>query len=195
MEGSKNPVILAQIYATLHVPGARWKRHCRSLGLGKYIVWVYVYRVALIAGGERFQSAGHRSSTGYLWKQLWKRGDCSVDIRGFYKTWGQRNLMKNRGNFRGQKDPGLRCVGWSGEDRIVKEGDDLWAWCLVQLTGPLFSIAECSASVMNVQKQCNALKQNMCLESSCTKVTYTGLCWNYFQLIRRQQKMHWKLLY
>lgn len=59
MEGSKNLVILAQIYAILHVPGARWKRHCRSLGLGKYTVWVYVYRVALIAGGERFQSAGH----------------------------------------------------------------------------------------------------------------------------------------
>lgn len=54
MEGSKNLIILAQIYATLHVPGVRWKIHCRSLGLGKYTVCVC--RVALIAGGGRFQS-------------------------------------------------------------------------------------------------------------------------------------------
>lgn len=33
--------------------------------------------------------------------------------------------MKNRGNVRAQKDPGVRCVGWSGEDLTVKEEYDL----------------------------------------------------------------------
>lgn len=152
MEGSKNLIILAQIYATLHVPGVRWKIHCRSLGLGKYTVCVC--RVALIAGGGKFQSLQDTtSSASYLWMQSWKPGNWSVDIRGFYKTWGQRSLMKNRGNVRAQKDPGVRCVGWSGEDLAVKEEYELWVCCYVHLPGPLFNIAECSASIMNTQKQ------------------------------------------
>lgn len=52
----------------------------------------------------------------------------------------------------------------------------------------VFSVAECSASVVNTQKQCNALKQNICLECTCTKVSYTAI--PVLELLPIQQKMH-----
>lgn len=101
--------------------------------------------------------------------------------------------MNNRGNVRVQKDPEERRVGRSGEDLVVKDGCDMSACFSVQLPGPLFNVAERSASVMSgehVEEQCKALKQNIYLESTCIKVTYNDLCWKYFQLSRRRQTMH-----
>lgn len=96
--------------------------------------------------------------------------------------------MNNRGNVRALKDPELRFVGRCGEDLVVKEGCDTSVWFFLKLPGPLFYVAERTASVMSgecVEEQFKALKQNIYLERTCSKVTDNDLCWEYFQLSRR----------